>query len=73
MELRELLTPGKKIRIFINEGNPNNCTQHIRAIVDEDQIVYKVYSRNRQFSRYFVEHIGHFENMHKNGWLSRAK
>ena len=39
-----LVQPGHRLRLYFNEGNPNNQIRHIRAIVDDDQVVYRVWS-----------------------------
>lgn len=42
LELLELVQPGNSIRVFYNPNNSNNEIRHIRAIVDEAHIVYRV-------------------------------
>jgi hypothetical protein len=47
-ELRELLTyAGQRIKVFYHKGNINNEIRHIRAIVDKEYIVYRVWQKNR--------------------------
>lgn len=47
-EVIKMLTPGKKVRVFYGENNPNNQIRHIRAIVDEQYVTYRVWNRKRQ-------------------------
>jgi hypothetical protein len=42
--LDEMLQPGQKIKEFYGEGNINNRTLHIRAIVDDNAIVFRVWA-----------------------------
>ena len=49
-----IIKVGEKYRWFCGEGNPNNKTIHIRAIVDSAQIVYKQWSRRKQYWVYVV-------------------
>jgi hypothetical protein len=46
-ELMALLQPGRKVRMNYGVGNPNNELRHVRAIVDDDQIVYRVWQYRR--------------------------
>ena len=64
--LRELLIPGNKVRIFYYKGNPNNCLLHIRAIVDNNWIVYKVWSKQKKYWVYLVNHISWFQLRYDN-------
>lgn len=40
---KDYLQPGQKLRIYYSKKNRNNKKIEIRAIVDEDYIVYKYY------------------------------
>jgi hypothetical protein len=68
----EMLVPGNKIRRFYRAGNVNNCTMHIRAIVDGEYIVYRVWSKTKQRWRYGVEWRYAFEMWYENGALTHA-
>ena len=46
-EFLALLTSGTALRLNYGPGNVNNCRRHIRAIVDDDQVVYRVWSARR--------------------------
>lgn len=66
----KLVSPGSSCRVFYYDGNPNNERRHIRAIVDDEQVVYRVWSRRHQTWRYYVEHLGRFELLWRDGWLT---
>lgn len=69
-ELAKIIKPRNAVKVFINEGNPNNRLIHIRAIVDDDQIVYRYWRYRTQYWQYLVQDISYFESMHKEGWLT---
>lgn len=71
-ELIEMLQPGKKVRLFYNKGNPNNQLRHIRAIVDDEYIAYKVWSPGKQAWRYYIDWIYSFQLSFEGGNLSAA-
>lgn len=52
---------GDTIRFFYGKDNRNNRTIHIRAIVDDDQIVFRWWSRKKQTWIYQVEDAIYFE------------
>jgi hypothetical protein len=61
-DLPKYLQPGNKLKIFYNEGNPNNSTIHILGIVDEEiekrktkLIVYKKWLKHKKYWDYRVE------------------
>lgn len=68
-----LMQPGKKLRLFFQEGNPNNATINIRALVDEDEIVYRSWLYRKQHWGYRVDWIYMFWLYYKDGHLSEAK
>ena len=68
-ELIDMLQPGKKVRLFFYEGNLNNELRHIRAIVDDEYIVYKVWWSHKQYWHYKVEWIYSFVLFFENGHL----
>jgi hypothetical protein len=67
--LDEMLQPGQKIRVFYGEGNINNEIRHIRAIVDDDFIVYRVWSKRKGWM-YRISHKYDFELRYEKGRLS---
>ena len=71
-ELIDVLQPGTVVRVHYNENNINNELRHIRGIVDDDQIVYRVWSKRKQTWRYHVEWIYAFHLLFKDGHLSKA-
>jgi len=70
--LDELLQPGNKVRRFYNKGNPNNCVMHIRTIVDDEWIVYRVWWKGKQTWHYVINHRYRFELNYEKGRLSYA-
>jgi hypothetical protein len=44
MDITELVIPGAKLRIDYGKGHPNNQAIEIRAIIDDDQVVYRKWS-----------------------------
>lgn len=70
--LNELLAPGNKLKIYIGENNPNNKTVHIRAIVDESIVVYRVWRKSWQGWDYWCRASSYFEGLYKEGYLKRG-
>lgn len=66
--LDEMLQPGKKIKVFYNENNRNNAIWHIRAIVDNKCVVYRVW--NGKSWLYHVNSMHTFEFMYEKSRLS---
>jgi hypothetical protein len=54
--------------VFYHKGNINNEIRHIRAIVDKEYIVYRVWQKNHY--SYRVAHKYEFELGYENGRLS---
>lgn len=71
-ELREILQPGNTVRIVHGLKNPNNRLVHIRAVVDEDYIVYSWWNIGRGW-QYKLESIWYFYFCHKDGRLTLEK
>ena len=70
-EVREMIVPGNKIRCWIGSktDHPSSEIWHIRAIVDEKQIVFRWWRPGRGW-RYMVESWTFFEAYHSVGLLS---
>ena len=66
-----VIEAGKSYRIFFNPDNINNKKIHIRAIIDDTQIVYKYWSRSRGWV-YQMEHKYYFENLIRNNYITNA-
>ena len=66
----ELIEVGAKVRVFCGTGNPHNELRHIRAVVDNEQIVYRVWRRGRW--NYRGEWAYAFYLAWKDGHLKRA-
>ncbi len=58
-----------KYKIFYNEGNPNNATIHIRAIVD-NHVVYKQWLHRRW--RYFMDSMYYFDGLDRDGYIKKV-
>lgn len=59
--LERLVMPGAKVKLFFGEGNINNATLHIRAIIDEDQVVFKRWLKHKKYWLYEVKDMYFFE------------
>jgi len=56
---------GDTIKVFYNKHNVNNKILHVRAIVDEEYIVLKRWSKRKQRWHYSIEHISWFDSIHE--------
>lgn len=56
--------PGATIRLFWGEGHPSNKLIHIRAIVDDEYVIYRWWSRSKGWL-YKIE-WGHWFEMVEN-------
>jgi len=68
MDFEDLIKVGNKIQKFYNENNINNCVIEIRAIVDEEYVVFKRYYLKKE-SAYIIESIHHFKMLYENNIL----
>jgi hypothetical protein len=64
------LKVGNSYRIFYNKGNPNNMLIHVRAIVDKDYIVTKVWKNCKW--RYRIEYYYLYQLLARDGMLTKA-
>ena len=71
-ELIKLIQPGNKVELFAGDDNPYNDIYHIRAIVDEQIVVYRTWSKAEQRWRYGIDSLYTFKMYCTNGWLSSA-
>lgn len=51
----EWCKPGATVEIYMGEGNPNNEVRYIRAIVDDEWVVYRIRTQNYEW-QYHVDH-----------------
>lgn len=65
--LDKMLQPGQKIKVHYSENNRNNHIRHIRAIVDNEFIAYRVWVKRNY--RYNIKHRYDFELKYKKGYL----
>lgn len=68
-ELKTTLVPGKSFCVFYDAGNPNNCIAHIRAIVDDDWIVWRRWIKTKRAWAYRVDYIYFFWLLNQDGHL----
>ena len=72
MEISEavwrMVQPGKTVRL--ERHRPKQI--HIRAIVDEDQVVYRFWRRRVKDWEYRVEYLGSFQYWYEQGQLAAA-
>jgi len=67
--LCEKIKPGSKWRVFFSEGNMNNHLAHIRAIVDDEWVVWRKWVGGRWF--YKVDYIHYFYLLDGDGLLRK--
>lgn len=67
-ELYAALVPGATLRVYYGKGARANELRHIRAIVDVDQVVYRVWRRLRW--HYHVEWMYKFQLEWKDGVIT---
>ena len=60
INIPDWLQPGISFREFYGENNPNTRRVHIRAIVDEEYIVFRVWSWRKGRWYYYTEHCSYF-------------
>ncbi len=51
---RKRLKVGHAYRLFYNPNNINNHTFHVRAFVDDEQVVVRTWSKRRRWWRYEI-------------------
>ena len=68
-ELRDILSPGNTVRLWFNEGNPNNELRHVRAVVDDEWIVYRFWRKHKRGWFYEVSHWLYFYLCWRDGFL----
>ena len=65
----ELVQPGKSILVKLSNGS--NQRQHVRAIVDDGIVIYRVWSKTRQIWNYYVMNLWQFHFMYIEGRLKK--
>ena len=71
-ELRKKLQPGNKVYVFYKEGKQANQIRHIRAIVDDEYIVYRIHSRQKGW-QYHCAWYYDFQLLEQFGHLKESK
>lgn len=64
---------GEKWKIDFSKGNLNNKTIHIRAIVDEEYIVYKHWLKRKKRWDYAIERYYFFKLIYEQGCFKKLK
>ena len=72
-ELLEKVKPGAVLKLFYGKGNHNNEIRHIRAIIDGDQVVYRVWRKSKQMWGYRISLMYDFALVEDSGFLKRIK
>jgi len=67
------VNPGEKYKIFYNKNNINNKVIHIRAIVDDYQIICRHWSRYKQRWIYTIENEYYFYLLNESDSISKIK
>jgi hypothetical protein len=67
------IAPLQTWRISFDAGHLLNETIHIRAVVDEEYIVYRSWSKRKKHWVYRVDHAYMFELHQKNGSIKLIK
>ena len=67
-----LLVPGRAVRLDYGIDNRLNCLRHIRAIVDDEQVVYRVWNAKNGW-QYFVSDRYSFYWRWTKGYLTKAR
>lgn len=72
--LLAMLQPGAKVRHWRGKltNNPTSQILHIRAIVDDDQVVYRVWRPGHSW-RYIVDDLVLFQMYYADGALEAVK
>ena len=69
INLDKYLQAGKTFRIYYGDKALANRRVHIRAIVDDIWIVFRVWSPGKNVWRYHIEHRYYFELANENDHL----
>lgn len=72
MTLDQIIQVGNKVKVDYGPTNPNNQSLHIRAIVDDDQIVCRIWSARKGWIYQIISRYT-FELQHAKGFLSLSK
>ena len=68
-ELRESMKPGHIMKMVFSENDIDNKTIYIRAVVDDNWIVYKYWAERKKCWVYIIEYIYLLEFLYRNGGL----
>lgn len=59
-KLREMIQVGNKLKIDYGKNNFNTKIIHIRAVIDDWQVVYSSWSKRKQYYKYYIESVYSF-------------
>lgn len=71
-EFDALIVPGARLRVRHNPDSPHSELRHIRAIVDEEYVVYRVWWRHHKRWEYKIEWLYGFWIIYRHGGLTKA-
>lgn len=66
------INPGEKYKIFSAKDNPKNETIHICLIIDEDQVIYRKTTKEKQSLSYHIGSVYYFELLQAGGVIKKA-
>ena len=72
IDLDKWLIPYARLQVFYGEDDPRNSILHIRAIVDDEWVVYRTWLMAQQQWKYVMNRRSLFEQVNQNGYLRRA-
>lgn len=66
-DILSFLEVGKCYRLFFCKGNPNNISFEVKAIIDNEQLVYQ----SLKTGNYYMKDIYYFDIVRKNKYLTK--
>ena len=69
-EVVEMCQPGKTLRVFFGKDSYSNEIRHIRGIVDDDYIVYRI---EAEITYYECVYIHNFQTLFDKGFLKEIE
>lgn len=67
------MKPGESYRIFFSECNVNNKLIHIRAIIDDNQVVFRRWSYTKRRWIYLIQDMIWFDMLANDGFMKKVK
>ena len=72
IKIPEDLIPGKSFKIYYGESHISNHIVHIRAIVDDEIVVFKWWHRGTQRWIYATQSLYYFKALSESGHLQEC-